>query len=325
MSGLPRRVARALYYRVRPRVAAVTRWLWLPNFALQPRVTCTDCFVTCTGKTDGPLAQIQAVISTILFARAAGIAYVHTPLRVVEHAEGQDDWARRWEEFFSFGNGEMSLADLSPGLRQVRVEYPQRILKRRKTLYVIPHSHDFADRYPQLYEGLLPELRQRYFVAAKDVPLHRQPGLLNIAVHLRRGDVSPDVPHFAPRFTSNRKVAHTVRSVSDLLDRLGVDYRVRIYSQGQPENFGELTALGELHLDECPFATFHNLVMSDVLVMAKSSFSHVAALLSPRGLRLYEPFWHRPQRDWVVLDESGGFPQQRLERALQDLCGDLSR
>jgi hypothetical protein len=210
-------------------------------------------------------------------------------------------------------------------LRQVRVEYPQRILKRRKTLYVIPHSHGFADRYPQLYEGLLPELRRRYFVAAKDVPLHRQPGLLNIAVHLRRGDVSPDLPHFAPRFTSNRKVAHTVHLVSDLVDRLGVNYRVRIYSQGRPQDFGELAALGKLHLDECPFATFHNLVMSDVLVMAKSSFSYVAALLSPRGVRLYEPFWHRPQRDWVVLDGSGGFPQQRLERALQNLCGDLSR
>ncbi|MGD0949461.1 MAG: hypothetical protein ABSA52_18795, partial [Candidatus Binatia bacterium] len=111
---------------------ALTRWLWLPNFALQARVTCTDCFVTCTGKTDGPLAQIQAVMSTILFARAAGITYVHTPLRVVEHGRGHDDWARRWEEFFGFGNGERSLADLPPGLRQVRVEYPQRILKRRR-------------------------------------------------------------------------------------------------------------------------------------------------------------------------------------------------
>jgi hypothetical protein len=317
MSGLAGRAARTVYYRTAARFDAATRWLLLPNFALQPRVKCVHCFVTCAGKTDGPLAQIQAVMSTILFARAAGLTYVHTPLRVVEHSKRNEDWARRWEEFFSLGNGEMPLDALPLGLRKVRVEYAQRIFKRRETLYVIPQGHDFVDRYPHLYESLLPELRLRYFAAPKNVPLHCEPGMLNIAVHLRRGDVSPDIPHFASRFTPNRTVVRTIRQASSLLDRLGADYRVRIYSQGRPEDFGELADLGELHLDECPFTTFHNLVMADLLVMAKSSFSYVAALLSPAGIRLYEPFWHKPQRDWIQIDVHGGFSEARLESALR--------
>jgi hypothetical protein len=39
-----------------------------------------------------------------------------------------------------------------------------------------------------------------------------------------------------------------------------------------------------------------------VLIMSKSSFSLVPALLS-RGTVLYTPFWHKPLPNWKVVDK----------------------
>jgi hypothetical protein len=54
--------------------------------------------------------------------------------------------------------------------------------------------------------------------------------------------------------------------------------------------------------------------------MAKSSFSYVAALLS-EGVRLYEPFWHRPSDDWVYLGPQTKFSDTKFMNMLRARLG----
>jgi hypothetical protein len=53
------------------------------------------------------------------------------------------------------------------------------------------------------------------------------------------------------------------------------------------------------------------MISSDILVMSKSSFSYVAALLH-QGLVIYEPFWHRPMGHWHTVERRGQIDEERL-------------
>ena len=45
--------------------------------------------------------------------------------------------------------------------------------------------------------------------------------------------------------------------------------------------------------------TFTSLVLADVLVISKSSYSYIAGILS-EGIVYYQPFWHSPLPNWKV-------------------------
>ena len=74
-----------------------------------------------------------------------------------------------------------------------------------------------------------------------------------------------------------------------------------IFSQGSPTLFESYKQFPVVfHLDEDVFDTFNSLVFADVLVLSKSSFSYVAALLSD-AVVVYTPFWHPPRKHWFLL------------------------
>jgi hypothetical protein len=284
-----------------------------------------DCFITCTGKQDGVGAQALAVMSTILFARSTGIKYVHTPFQKISHnSNGTPHWEEEWEEFFQLGNDELNTdQDRDWGLERVPV---QSLLEIRngtgKRLFAVKHCHEFANLFPDRYAEILEDVRRRYSLSSKQrFPLHQDAARLNVAVHVRRGDVTARGPH-ASRFTSNEFVASVVKEVL-CAAHSKMTPAVHLYSEGDASEFGPLLDLGAtLHLGECAFATFHNLVNADVLVMSKSTFSYTAALLSI-GVKIFESFKsprfaHAPLRQWIVAQADG-----RLDKRL--LVGELGR
>jgi len=47
---------------------------------------------------------------------------------------------------------------------------------------------------------------------------------------------------------------------------------------------------------------------ADALVMSRSSYSYVAAILNANGIVVYHPFWHSPLKEWLVSDADGAQP-----------------
>ena len=58
------------------------------------------------------------------------------------------------------------------------------------------------------------------------------------------------------------------------------------------------------------------LVEADILIMANSSFSYVAGLLSD-GIKICEPDSYPPLEPWLVRRPNGDFDEQSFERQLQ--------
>jgi hypothetical protein len=260
-----------------------------------------DSFITCRDRNDGGGAQISARISTMILARLKGLTYAHTPVSDVAHRPSdasEAEWAEAWENFFNLGAGEVQAADLGYPLRPVAK--PHRFWPRSRSLHVVAHCHRLTNHHPEAWAAIAPSLRERYHLSPKPELAGYGHGRVQIAVHLRRGDVASS-GEFAQWFTPDEVILKRLERVLEVVGKERA--RVRLFSEGKPEDFKAFTDLGAvLHLDEDVFATFHHLVKSDVLIMAKSTFSYLSALIGGQ-VCLYEPFWHPKLPGWMGPEE----------------------
>ncbi len=269
----------------------------------------SNYYITCSGKTDGIGAQAQAIFSTMLFAQESGIRYVHTPFISVAH----DQPSEEWECFFNLGQDELALADSNvTSLPVLSVNQPSTDLEP-DTLYAIPHCHSFADLSNNVngYSRLKDKFLTKYHASSKKAygSFYRQ-GKVNIAIHVRRGDVSAN----SFRHTDNVYYRSLLNSLTLIMDDLKTDVSIHLYSQGALDQFSDLDGLDvSYHLDECPFSAFVNMVSADILITAKSSFSYCAALLS-KGIIIYEPFWHTPIDDWIIATQIEKSTETRFDK-----------
>ena len=255
------------------------------------------------GRADGGGAQIHGQISAIAAAAAFGLPYVHLPLVKVEHSDGRsdEDWASDWNDYFGLAAlGSGSLGDQEtwvqlPRWTPVALSPP----RRQGTVLAAPHFHDFTDVYPATLHRSRPGLRAAQANSRRTVGLwHFDAGLSSIAVHVRRGDVSSG--QNAERYSSASRIAHLISLATASASTTRTE--VVLFSQTEDEDLSQLADQDSrirVCLEPDVFVVLDHLLAADVLVMAKSSLSYVAALLRSDRV-VYEPFWHPPMPDWIV-------------------------
>jgi len=155
---------------------------------------------------------------------------------------------------------------------------------------------------PELLHGL----RSKSFIWR--APLAFKTGSTSIAIHLRRGyDVVQ--PNESARGTSDEWYFSLIKKTLKLIAP-SVDIHVfsTLEKVWKSSDFDSYRALGAtVHLDLGPIETWAHFASADVLVMAKSSFSHVPALLNDKCV-VYQPYMHKPLDGWVVAQASDGAP-----------------
>jgi hypothetical protein len=181
----------------------------------------------------------------------------------------------------------------------------------------VHHAHDFTDRWVDSYRLVIPLLRKRYRgFSGNPRKLSGGSNDVEVAVHVRRGDVT--LEQNPARYTRNCYILRVIRTIARLLADFGLRPKLMLYSEGRSDSFTDFADCGcTFHLSEDAQVTFHGLVSADVFVMAKSSFSYAAALLS-NGVKMYGPFWHPPLAEWVSLDREGTFDEVRFISLLLD-------
>lgn len=281
----------------------VKRILGKINCRIQAAKKANDCYITYAGTGDGAGSQIHSIFSILLFAKKFHLTYVHTPLKNIEHYNGnRDEWSLRWEEFFSIGNNEIQIKAIeSSQIKRVFVRFPFLLNKKRNRLYLVHHCHSYTDTCPADFSLIIDELRKKYHI--KNPPLKRRKmQQLQLAVHIRRGDVDATINSF--RYSANADILKNLVKILQVFKTFDIDCKVAIYSQGEEKDFSEFKELNVTYcLNQDEFTTFDNLVNADILMTAKSSFSYVAGLLN-EGVVFYEPFWHQPLPLWINMNLS---------------------
>jgi len=139
---------------------------------------------------------------------------------------------------------------------------------------------------------VLPQLVQRHPISE----IHRGHGPV-VAMHVRRGDVSAANSN-KNRYTKNEFYYDLAARVQAQLP--GAEVHVWSESAGStPEDIdGFRNRNITLHLDTDIVETWSHMAQSQVLVMAKSSFSFISAILN-RGCVVYQPWLTRPLKSFT--------------------------
>ncbi len=239
--------------------------------------------VTNPERTDGFGAQFQTIIASAIYAELNNVPYIYTPFRAMEHNYDNDpeflakkEWLINFKDNFeiSADNDAINTLDL--------MEFIQ---------FFEAHISECAN------SNALKKMK-RIFRENKNINNYFDTGRFNIVIHLRR-----------PNQHDNRLDGSDTADdlFLNIINKLRVIYSSQnplfhVHSQGDRENFKNFDAPDiVLHLNESVEDSFTSMVLADVLVAARSSFSYVAGMLSD-GIVYHIPFWHTPLPGWISVD-----------------------
>lgn len=248
---------------------------------------------------EGAGSQALAMLMAQALADQLGTAYAHTPFLALNHAEGDAaEFARRWEDLLQLGASYPPVADAPGQGLDINALF-------QSDLYN-PRSRTLLHR---AMARQLPALRARFHAARPKA----QSGPLTVAIHVRRGDVS--ATRNAHMWTPPDELREVAQRLSGCLAGAGIAHELLIVSQGTPADFPELAGLDcRFVLDEDPLASFERLAAADVLVVARSSYSCLAGLLS-RGVVLEDSCGYLRLPHWIAAP-GGQFDEAALLAAL---------
>lgn len=245
--------------------------------------------MTIRGKTDGFGSQLQAIFSLIAYCYYKGYTYVHTPMYAMCHND------EKVENFPTVMNNFINVEHKFTTINQLS-NYEKSIVYDLKEG---PFVH--GSKYPEYFYNthILNLFREMYFSREKPT-LTYDVTKQNVVVHIRRGDVNKT--KYPSRFLTNQQYI-------DLLKKLNLDNSIiHIFSEGNEDDFKDIvdaypTNNIVMHINENIQSTFHHLVMADVLIIAKSSFSYCAALLNKNTIvaNLITTWWHKPLSSWQII------------------------
>ena len=242
-------------------------------------------YFTSEERVDGFGSQFQTLIHMIYYAAANNAEYIHIPIRTMEHNYSDDPlYVKSLEDFMGVRLFKQ-LDEIDPSLSFIRHISNAECRNYFQQSVDTAMSHISLSLYKSAFWSGIP----------RD---HYNNNKLNIALHIRRGDVQYTNSNI-DRYTSNEFYLEKMTYLSETY--ADKDIQFHIYSEGSVEEFecfqSENTVL---HLNEDVKMTFIGLITSNVLVQSKSSFSYVAGLLT-KGIVYHIPFWHPPMSSWILL------------------------
>ena len=270
--------------------------------------------------------QLANYNAGLYFASFYGVKYAYAGFKNKE-----------WESFLGVGENEVSLRTLrKKGYKVLRLPYYEDDAACEMVRNIIASYSGqrvvFLNELDQFYReqyGVAEYVKKRFnsAKARSNDKLIYDPDKLNIAVHVRRGDINVGNSansNLKKRWLDNdyyeNVLENVVKRISEddsfaiLTGKKGCRPAFYIFSQGSGsdfESFRRFETDGDLHfcLDMEDKASFLHMVRADVLITSRSSFSYKPALISD-GIRICPPgFWHDYPNDehWVVADEHGNF------------------
>lgn len=268
--------------------------------------------------------QLANWIAGYWFAKEFGLRFAHWPFA-----------SEAWDRFLGMGEGEPRVAEVvGQGYRKRyfplfdetnpdEVANIRRIIASyadSKVVFVMEQDQFYAAQH-----GVAADLQRKFHTSPQrgSDKLAYDPNAFNIAVHVRRGDVSLEAaatnPNLALRWQSE---SYFETALEEALDVVGPDREPHIYlfSQGEAEDFASFARFPNLRLclDMDARASFLHMCFADLLITSKSSFSYKPALLS-RGIKIVPgAFWHGypSSSDWILADDLGKFDRRELGSAI---------
>ena len=243
-------------------------------------------------QTDGFGSQFQNIISTIVCCGIRGFEYIHRPIGSAEHNYDNDSkYINTLNETINIDKNIRIVSDITD----------------KKTLKTGNFKGYFDKNFEKCINSqTLADYKIQYMKNKLDNSKFFPDNKFNISIHIRVFNTHDLQKCYKFRF-KNDGPGQQIKTAIKLMNKLQKQYTNKhiifhIFSQGKEQNFkifkNNFTNV-RLHLDEPVEITFHKMVISDVLLINKSSISYTAALLTNAQV-YYKPFWHATGKKWIA-------------------------
>lgn len=239
-----------------------------------------------------------------------------------------------WDKFLGFGQGEESVEELKKrGWKVKTLPYFSEDEKDLELIRMIIKSYGGQkiilninlDQFYQQQYGVMSYIKNKFenAIARKADKVIYESEHINIAVHIRRGDIVEGQKTGNVQLTQRwldidyyeeivRKTVEAIKGTSndlnikvDLLRKKEGPVDIYIFSQDQDDysnfnRYGNVIACNDMSAID----SFLHMVRADILVTSKSSFSYKPALIAD-GIRICPGnFWHDYPSDdhWIVVE-----------------------
>jgi len=250
------------------------------------------------------------------------LSFAHIPFSN-SHIPGSSN---KWENFLGFGRQETKFETLKQrGYKVVRLpEFDEKSELEIGKIRGVIQSYKDNEKVVFLLEQ--DQFLKDLFLIQKDIKdkFYNNPernvnklifdmDCYNIAIHIRRGDIvqntkAAENQNLTMRWLDNGYYSNVLKQV---LQKIATNKTIAVYifSQGSISDFKEFEKIEQIHfcLNMKETDTFYHMVMADLLITSKSSFSYKPALLS-KGIKVCPAnFWHGyPEKpDWWMADDYG--------------------
>jgi hypothetical protein len=295
---------------------------------------------------DGAGAQLQRIYGIYALSRALGVPYVHTPLEhlgyhgllALENNAPTSNLLPECNRVFHIPSDielpetvvTHEMRDADAGAIEALKSSPSDATRFDLVRICLPYP--VTDRDPETY---------RCVKAISPFRYHRSE-VFRLAIHVRRGDL------FAiesARMLPNEYYVSCALRVAEVLRNLGIPFVCELYTEVATKTF-EVTPQhhglegrtpenttydpGMSHLEDFdvlpnleryvnidPIETLRRMATADALIMSRSSFSYVAAILSENCTVICYPFWHSAMKEWLLSEIDGALPERELAHRLE--------
>ena len=227
---------------------------------------------TICNRVDGFGAQYLAIMSCYAFCyNNENATYIHTPFKKLCHGESVE----KLNKFIGF---------------PINNSIPKKIDFKNRYISAVHWSPNPDIFYTDEVKNML--LLNYYS--------NKKPNInkIDIAIHIRRGDVNSNNLKTSYRYTSNDIYIKIIKYLKKIYPK----YKITIFSEGDKKDFEftkNLDVILEINTDL--EKTYHSFVKAKVLVTAISALSYSAALLN-KNIIYYIPMKHKPLKNWNVID-----------------------
>jgi hypothetical protein len=297
-------------------------------------------------QTDGAGAQLQRIYGIYAISRFLNLPYVHSPLTrigyqglaALENNSSSTELELRYNYLFAIPS-DIELPErrvthdtIHADLEFIKCVHNASAMAGEFALIRILYPYSVTDRDPDIY---------RYATAASPFQCAKSE-VFRLALHVRRGE---EMVVDSQRMLPNSYYVSAALRFIDTLKALDIPFVCELYTEVPsktfvvtPQHHGiEGRISGNVTLDPKtnrledfdtipnlarfingdPIETLRRMATADALVLSRSSYSYVAAILNANCIVVYHPFWHNPLKEWLISDENGGVLDGELVARLE--------
>jgi len=255
---------------------------------------------------------------------------------------------KEWNNFLNLGEGEITLQDLNiHSLTEINLPYIDQekatwnniefssllendlrtIGKFCGTLYRVSEDIDgqFVHIDWDFYKSNNLKKKYNNSQQVKNFKCYFDEGCTNVAIHIRRGDVTENTPY--RRWQNLGYYLGIIDNLSNIKELKNVVFHIYSWDMSKEERdvlflhsiFGKREI--ELHIDEDVFSTFYHMTKADIFVSGQGAFSLMANYLTD-AVKLTTPFYMHwkdfPEdiHDIIEVRPDSSFNQKKLLKAL---------